>query len=200
MKRKNNIIRLLVGITLIIGSLLTIQFKYLSEKKIEKKEEKSINNFIKENNNNPVAEEIQKENINYTQYDYIGVIEIPKINLKRGFVDKNSKYNDVRYNVQILNESQMPNIEKGNFILAAHAGNTRVSFFKNIKNLSINDEVLIYFQNKKYAYKVVKTYEIEKTGYANIVRDKSKTTLTLITCKSGTNYQIIVICELKESE
>lgn len=200
MKRKNNIIRLLVGITLIIGSLLTIQFKYLSEKKIEKKEEKSINNFIKENNNNPVAEEIQKENINYTQYDYIGVIEIPKINLKRGFVDKNSKYNDVRYNVQILNESQMPNIEKGNFILAAHAGNTRVSFFKNIKNLSINDEVLIYFQNKKYSYKIVKTYEIEKNGYANIVRDKSKTTLTLITCKSGTNYQIIVICELKESE
>lgn len=200
MTRKNKIIRILIGTTLIVGSLLTIQLKYLNERKIEIKEEKKVKDFIKVNEQDQVKEESQKENTNYTPYDYIGIIEIPKINLKRGFVERTSKYNNVKYNVQILNESQMPDIEKGNFILAAHAGNTRLSFFKNVKNLSINDEIIIHYLSKKYTYKVVKSYEIEKTGYANIVRDKSKTTLTLITCKSGTNYQIVIVSELEKVE
>ena len=39
-------------------------------------------------------------------------------------------------------------------------------------------------------------YDIEKTGTANIIRNKEKTTLTLITCRHNTNKQIVVICEL----
>ena len=30
-----------------------------------------------------------------TKYDYIGILEIPKINLKRGFLDLNSRYNNI---------------------------------------------------------------------------------------------------------
>ena len=39
-------------------------------------------------------------------------------------------------------------------------------------------------------------YEIEKTGKANIVRNGSKTTLTLITCKGNEDKQLVVISEL----
>lgn len=36
-----------------------------------------------------------------TNYNYIAILEIPSINLKRGLVDPNSKYNNVNYNIQI---------------------------------------------------------------------------------------------------
>ena len=39
-------------------------------------------------------------------------------------------------------------------------------------------------------------YLIDKTGTAEIIRNKNKSTLTLITCKHNTNKQIIVIAEL----
>ena len=51
---------------------------------------------------------------------------------------------------------------------------------------------------KEYIYKMVNSYEIEKNGYAHILRNAEKTTLTLITCKHNTNKQLIVICELVE--
>ena len=44
----------------------------------------------------------------------------------------------------------------------------------------------------------VNSYEIEKNGYAHIVRNAEKSTLTLITCKHNTNKQIVVIWELVE--
>ena len=198
---KNKILKLLIGITLIIGSITTFHFKYLNENKENKKEEQEVRNYIRKINEETIKEnESKEENNSYENINYIGVLEIPKLGLRRGLVDINSRYNNVRYNVQILKESTMPDVEKGNLILAAHSGNTRVSFFNTLKNLSLDDKVNIYYDNKKYTYKMVKSYEIEKTGYANIVRDKSKTTLTLITCKSGTNYQLVIICELIESE
>ena len=45
----------------------------------------------------------------------------------------------------------------------------------------------------------VKGYDlVGKTGTAEIIRNKEKKTLTLITCRQGTKKQIIVICELSE--
>ena len=58
--------------------------------------------------------------------------------------------------------------------------------------------VSIVYNNKEYKYKMVNSYEIEKTGYAHIVRNAEKSTLTLITCKSNSNKQIVIICELVE--
>ena len=53
-------------------------------------------------------------------------------------------------------------------------------------------------KGKDYVYRMVNSYEIEKNGYAHILRNAEKTTLTLITCKHNTNKQLIVICELIE--
>ena len=59
------------------------------------------------------------------KYDYIAVLKIPKINLERGLVDRNSYSNNVNYNIQILSNSSMPDEKNGNVILAAHSGNGR---------------------------------------------------------------------------
>ena len=49
----------------------------------------------------------------------------------------------------------------------------------------------------RYIYKVVNNYKILKNSKAKIYRDKSKNSLTLITCdKSDKTKQIVYICEL----
>lgn len=45
---------------------------------------------------------------------------------------------------------------------------------------------------------MVNTYDVEKTGTVEILRNVQKNTLTLITCRHNTNKQIVIICELVE--
>ena len=193
MGKNKFIILSVIGLILIFIGTLSLYLKNNIERKKEVKKEKSVNNFIINQNIERINDDEPKE---LDVYDYIGVIEIPILDLKRGFVEKESQYNDVKYNVEVLDESDMPDVENGNLILAAHSGNTAVSYFKDLNKLSLNDEVYIYYNNHKYIYKVMNKYQIEKTGFANIVR-KNKSTLTLITCISRTNYQLVVICELE---
>ena len=143
----------------------------------------------------PVEEKKEEKQV---EVNYIAVIKIPKIGLEKGLASKDSYYNNVNRNIQILTESDMPDKEKGNVILAGHSGNSSVSYFRKLNKLQNNDEVIISYKGKDYVYRMVNSYEIEKNGYAHILRNAEKTTLTLITCKHNTNKQLIVICELIE--
>ena len=143
----------------------------------------------------PVEEKQEEKKV---EVNYIAVIKIPKIGLEKGLASKDSYYNNVNRNIQILTESDMPDKEKGNVILAGHSGNSSVSYFRKLNKLQNNDEVIISYKGKDYVYRMVNSYEIEKNGYAHILRNAEKTTLTLITCKHNTNKQLIVICELIE--
>lgn len=134
-------------------------------------------------------------------YNYIAVLEIPSISLKRGLVDKSSTYNTISRNIQILNESDMPNVVNGNLILASHSGSSYVSFFKNLDKINEEDYVYIYYNNIKYIYKVVSIYEETKDGDITIHRSNDKTTLTMTTCsQSNKDNQLIVISELVDKE
>ena len=144
-----------------------------------------------------VKEEQQVEN-KKEEVNYIAVLKIPKIGLEKGLASKDSYWNNVNRNIQILSESDMPDVEKGNVILAGHSGNSGVSYFRKLNKLQIDDTVSISYQGKEYVYKMVNSYEIEKNGYAHILRNAEKATLTMITCKHNTNKQLVVICELVE--
>lgn len=120
-----------------------------------------------------------KKNISYT---YIGQLSIPKIRFKRGFVKKESKYNNIEYNVTIANEADYPDVKNGNFILMAHSGDAPISFFEPLYKLELGDIATVSYNAKAYYYRLVKTYQVEKTGKIAIYRDYNKKTLTLITC------------------
>lgn len=158
--------------------------------------------FEEEIQNNEVVEEteqvVEEQPVHVNYENYIGVLEIKKINLKRGFYSKTSRNNNVNRNIQVLNESDMPNIENGNVIIAGHSGSSYVSFFRNLNKLDLYDEAIIYFEGKQYNYQLKNKYEIDKTGQAVIKRNKEKNVLTLITCKHSTNKQIVFIFELNE--
>lgn len=130
-------------------------------------------------------------------YNYIGYLEVPKVKIKRGFVDLNSKYNSVKYNVMLIKGSEMPDVQNGNLILAAHNGNSSVSFFNDLYKLSRKDKAYITYKGKKYTYELVTSYEEKKDGKLTIKRNAKVNTLTLITCTKGSNTkQTVFIFEL----
>ena len=151
-----------------------------------------------EQNGENLVEDTKKEVISY---NYIGYLSIPKINFKKGFTEKNSKYNTVSKNIQILDSSSYPDEELGNVIIAGHSGNSSVSFFKDLYNLNKDDLIYIEYKNKLYTYKIVDIYTVPKTGKVEIKRDKNKSTLTLITCtKNVKTTQTVYISELIKEE
>ncbi len=134
--------------------------------------------------------------IDYSKY-YIGFIKIPTINLEHGFLDKNSKYNNVNKNIYVHPSSDYPDVKNGNLIMASHSGTSSISYFKNLYKLKENDDVYISYKNKEYHYVVKRIYKDKKDGTVAIRRNYDKTTLTLITCtKNDKKTQTIYICEL----
>lgn len=215
LKRKNQIKNkkgsksqlIIVGSLLIILGIGVIGGKYLYNYLQTRNEEQLIDTFfeeqkeITEDNTPEVPEEVVEDETpkpTNSKIDYFAVIKIPKIGLEKGLANKGSYYNNVNRNILVLNESDMPDKDKGNVILAGHSGSGRTAYFKNLHKLQADDEVSIFYNGHEYKYKVVNQYDIEKTGTANIVRNAEKSTLTLITCRHNTNKQIIYICELVE--
>ena len=141
-----------------------------------------------------VYQQNEKE-IDYSRY--VGVLEIPKISLKRGFYNTDSKYNNIEQNVSMISGSSMPDVPNGNLMLMAHSGDAYISFFAYLYRLKIVDTAYITYQGNRYKYQIVNIYTVPKTGKVAIYRDYNKTTLTLITCtKNDDTTQTVYIAEL----
>lgn len=195
--------KITLGILLLFLGLFCLTFTYFQTIKTNLFNEKNLRHFEQVDIEESI-EDITEEEVEQPQpttpiinYNYIGYLEIPKINLKRGFVSLNSKYNSVSYNVMLIKGSNMPDVKNGNLILAAHRGNSSVSFFDKLYKLSLGDEAKITYNDKVYTYKLVNTYLEEKDGTIAIYRDESKNTLTLITCtRNDKKTQTVFIFEL----
>lgn len=132
---------------------------------------------------------------------YVGMLEIPKINLKQGFAAFGSPYNNIDKNVTILPTSVYPDVELGNFILAGHSGQGSLAFFNELYRLKNGDKAIVYYKNVKYTYEIVNIYEQEKTGVISVYRDYTKNTLTLVTCTNNKkDKQTVYIANLVSKE
>ncbi len=209
--KKEQLIKLVASFIFLIGSFMyigRIAYNYYVELrdynkaqeflKIGKEEIEEIKVDIDEEK---IKEQPKQEEKKTSNYNYIGVLEIPKINIKRGFLNIKDKGNNVNKNLQVIKGSDMPNVKNGNLIIAAHSGNSYISYFKNLYKLSNEDVAYVYFNNIKYTYKVVGKYDAEKSGKVTIHRDNKKNTLTLITCsQTDKTKQIVYILELESEE
>ncbi len=148
-----------------------------------------------------LKEEEKEEDLGEVTNNYIGYLTIPKINLKKGFLDMRSELNNVEQNVTVIEGSSYPDKDKGNLILAAHSGSGWKAFFNDLYKLSTGDVATVSYKGKVYTYKIVNIYKQEKIGKVAIYRNYNKTTLTLITC---TNFdkatQTIYVAELQNVE
>lgn len=209
--KKEQLIKLVASFIFLIGSFMyigRIAYNYYIELRdynkaqeflnIGKEEIEEIKVDIDEEE---IKEQPKQEEKKTSNYNYIGVLEIPKINIKRGFLNIKDKGNNVNKNLQVIKGSDMPNVKNGNLIIAAHSGNSYFSYFKNLHKLSNDDVAYVYFNNIKYTYKVAGKYDAEKNGKVTIHRDNKKNTLTLITCsQTDKTKQIVYILELESEE
>ena len=209
--KKEQLIKLVASFIFLIGSFMyigRIAYNYYVELRdynkaqeflnIGKEEVEEIKVDIDEEE---IKEQPKQEEKKTSNYNYIGVLEIPKINIKRGFLNIKDKGNNVNKNLQVIKGSDMPNVKNGNLIIAAHSGNSYISYFKNLHKLSNDDVAYVYFNNIKYTYKVAGKYDAEKNGKVTIHRDNKKNTLTLITCsQTDKTKQIVYILELESEE
>ncbi len=203
---------LLFGSLLIFLGISILSFNYFmkmrdaifSEMKIammegdSKLDEEIVNNIPEVNNLMAQPEEttanVYKE-IDYSKY--FGVLEIPKIGLKRGFYNIDSKYNNIQYNVTLVKGSTMPDVINGNLILMAHSGDAYISYFAYLYKLVIGDYAYITYNGQKYTYQIKNIYNVAKNGIVSIRRNYDKTSLTLITCtKNSDSLQTVYIAEL----
>jgi len=194
------------GISFIIIGILLIgvyQYRISRENKLDdeavdiyfEKQEEALEDIT---NEEIIEEKEESKESSEPLYEYIGVLEIPSINFKRGFLDMNDKNNTVSKNIQVLKDSDYPDVVNGNLIIAGHSGSGRIAFFKNLYKLSKGEESYIYYKNKKYIYKMIESYEVQKTGIVPIKNYENKTILTLITCSQDEEKQIVFINELIE--
>lgn len=200
-KERKNSKLIIIGSLLILMSLFFIGYKYINLSLMHNEESNKIEEFyIKEKDkkelsdkvNSSIEKEISKNNDNY-----VAILKIPKIKLVRGLVNKESKYNNIQYNVAFHEMSDYPDVDNGNVILMAHSGNAYISYFDSLDLLTVNDEILLDYANKTYIYKIDKIYDVYKSGSLSINRDNKRNTITLITCRNNTNKQIVVIGYLK---
>lgn len=210
---KNNLkLQVTAGVILIIGGIPLLLSNYIKEKRdvvfsemnlaLSEVNINTIYNDEQEEDNTEeelseeveVKEEVKEE---YTYEEYLGIVDIPKINLYKGFYSKTSNLNNVKFNLFVLKESDYPDVTNGNLIIAGHSGNYNNSYFANLYKLEINDTIIIHYNGKNYTYNITKIYNEEKTGTVRILRDRNKTSLTLITCTKDDKYhQTIYIAEL----
>ncbi len=187
---------LTIGVSIIvIPKILKMNYLIQEDRKVEEfmnnqNDDLNSEDLNLESNSSDVTSNVQNEIL-----DYIAVIEIPKINLKKGIYPKDSYLNSINNGIEILKEAEYPEIPNSNFILASHSGSSYISYFKDLDKISIEDEIFIFYKKIQYKYRVVNKYEVDKTGKASIIRNFDKRTLTLITCKKNYDKQIIFICE-----
>ena len=192
MKINNLKYQIAAGVILVICGTLVLLSDYIKDKRDVVFSEmnlvlSSINMDENLNNQDNITSDESEEpkeekNDNYTYEEYLGIVDISKIGLYKGFYNKNSNLNNVKFNLYVLPESNYPDTESGNLIIAGHSGNYNNSYFANLYLLELGDTINIHYNNKNYVYKIDKIYNEEKTGRVRILRNKSKTTLTLITC------------------
>lgn len=132
--------------------------------------------------------------------NYIGYLSVPDVNIKRGFVSIDSKYNSVKYNIMVIEGSTMPDVDKGNLIIAAHRGNSSVSFFDKLYKVEIGSYAYVNYNNKTYKYELKNTYDEKKDGVLTIRRNADASCLTLITCNRNDkktqkifNYELVSV-------
>lgn len=146
--------------------------------------------------NKPIIEENNISNIK--NKEIIGSIIIEKLNINMPLYDINNPKNNIEQNIQILKESILPPNKNSIVFLAAHSGDSNISYFNNLDELKQKDIIQLKINNKIYTYQIKNIYKQKKNGYINVNKE-IEDQLILTTCDPNNNkYQLIINCTKKE--
>ena len=198
-KRKKIKYRLIGILFVVIGITIGIIPIFLKSKE-QKEMNAQIDSFLESPSSPSRTSDVVLSPPIEEEETFLMVLEIPKVNLRRGIYSKDSKWNSIEYNVTILEESNFPDEEYGNAILAAHNGPADIAYFNQLHQLEVGDMAYVYYNGIKYGYEVSDIYDVAKDGTVEISRNQNLNTLTLITCKKNTSdRQLVIILYLTET-
>ncbi len=165
---------LISSLFIIIGITLKCN-NYYQNYKIQKQEINSIANYLEHKDNN----------------DFVAILEIPKINLKRGL----KKDSNVDEDITIIDYQRFLN---NDIILASHSGNCSICYFNRLDELKNEDIIYLYKDNVKYTYQIYNIKELKKNSFKI---ENHNNTITLITChKIKDDIQIIIEAKIINDE
>ncbi len=141
-----------------------------------------------------VAEKIEEEfeqtletnnkvEMEYKGYQVVGIIEIPKINIKYPILSETNE-DSIQYSITKFAGEDINSI--GNFVVAGH-NYLDGSMFGKVKQLEIGDEIkLTDLYNNTISYEIFDIYSVNPndTSVIKSVKEDSRE-VTLITCTKG---------------
>ena len=158
-----------IVLTLLSAITLTFSLLYayntVEKITVEKTNTEKVLNYYQESSHKKVVDKKSEE-------DYLGILHIPSINLTRGFYKQTSSLNNVNKNIYYVKESIPLEYSSSMLILAAHRGNSKVSFFNDLDKLNLGSTIYLDYKGKRYTYILSNKYDELKDGYLNIIRKK----------------------------
>ena len=134
------------------------------------------------------------EIINFSKEDKLFEIDIPRINFKGNVYNIDSNLNNVDYNIELLDNS---NLEENLYFLASHSGSSKASYFDNLVYLEKGSFIILRTEDSILIFVVRDMFYIDKSGYFNVSYSANGGELFLITCSLNyVNRQLIVRAEL----
>ncbi len=196
-----------------IGLLSYHFYKNYNEKKYDQENKELVDEFIAnyedevtnlEHENNESNEKTPQEKnsstaVKKSNSKIIGVLEIPKLKLKKGFYSKTYYRNSINYGLQINKDGDYPD-SNAPTIIGGHSGKCSICYFDKLYKLKNKDYAYIYYKNIKYKFMLVKKETVKKTGKIELHLPSQEKYLILYTCTNNSNKKQDVYYFKLESE
>lgn len=164
---------IVIGLCIVGGSLYT-------NYKVEKSNNDIVETYEKLIENNPKKNENIKANTDKLPENIIGVLKIPKIDLKVA-VQEGTDMETLKYAVGHFKETSMPG-EDGNFAVAGHRAYTYNKFFSNLDKIQTGDSIEVLNNEGLHIYKVTSSEVVEPQQVEVLESNLDEKSITLITC------------------
>ncbi len=197
----------------------SVEASNIREKYADEKTKKKLNEDISKLSINKIKKEQDKESINMnidiTPYENRIVIpkiwkNIPLLDIKNRNIDWEKELNSIfmkelEKGVVRYPGSSLP-WEKWNSFIFWHSSNfpwlkwNYNQVFALLDKVTHNDEIIVYYWQKKFVYKIIEKKVVKPGDVSILERDKKKSEITIMTCWPiwTTLNRLIVVWELVE--
>lgn len=183
--RRIGTIFVIFGLVLICSALSLLFYNSYQEEKSYKETENVLSALESETQNSTQDDSSDEITVDVNGYDYIGFIEIPKIEIKLPVL---SEWDYTR--LKIAPCRQFGSINTDDIVIAAH---NYKKHFGNLSSLNIGDEIIFTDTSKKeHLYSVERVEILNPTDVEKV--QNSEYDLVLYTCTYGGKTRVTLFC------
>lgn len=183
--RRIGTIFVIFGLVLICSALSLLFYNSYQEQKAYKETENVLSALEGETQNSTQTDSSNETTVDVNGYDYIGVIEIPKIEIKLPVL---SEWDYAR--LKIAPCRQFGSISTDDIVIAAH---NYKKHFGSLSSLNIGDEIILTDTSKNtHEYSVARIEVLNPTDVEKV--QNSGYDLVLYTCTYGGKTRVTLFC------